>query len=365
MASDFLTRYRALDVIGSGSFGIIRKVCRRSDGLIFALKELNFTRMSTKDRKQVVAEVNILKELQHRNIVRYHDRYVDDSSETLYILMEYCGGGDLSNIIKQAVKQKRHIPEATVWRYLREILSALNYCHNTDLKPENVFLDEANTVKLGDFGLSKALVHAEFATTYSGTPIYMSPELVRGIAYNSKSDIWSLGCVIYELCCLKPLFGGARTHSELSSWIWSLRMPQLPGRYSQTLHDVIESMLSLNPEMRPSARQLLQQGSLEVVFKLLDTIKYHEVNLQSRERDKTALNKTNSELAKRIQQKTAEIESLHKQYQSQLQTQYDEAREATNLQISGLLQRKEAEIILIHENHRSQLMTQYQMGQEA
>ncbi|KAJ7805905.1 kinase-like domain-containing protein, partial [Mycena olivaceomarginata] len=298
MASDFLTRYRALDVIGSGSFGIIRKVCRRSDGLIFALKELNFTRMSTQDRKQVVAEVNILKELQHRNIVRYHDRYVDDSSETLYILMEYCGGGDLSNIIKQAVRQKRHIPEATVWRYLREILSALNYCHNTgehrrpensgnenetrrkqimhrDLKPENgtgfriVFLDEANTVKLGDFGLSKALAHSEFATTYSGTPIYMSPELVRGIAYNSKSDIWSLGCVIYELCCLKPLFGGARTHSELSSWIWqirSLRMPQLPGRYSQTLHDVIESMLSLNPEMRPSAGQLLQQGSLEVII---------------------------------------------------------------------------------------------------
>jgi serine/threonine protein kinase len=97
-----------------------------------------------------------------------------------------------------------------------------------------VFLDEANTVKLGDFGLSKALAQTSFANTYVGvylpslslaifspltisqTPYYMSPELMQEKAYDSKSDIWSLGCLIYELCALKPPFHEAKTHSELS-----------------------------------------------------------------------------------------------------------------------------------------------------
>ena len=83
-----------------------------------------------------------------------------------------------------------------------------------------VFLDESNTVKLGDFGLSKALSsHTFFAQTYVGTPYYMSPELMQEKSYDSKSDIWSLGCLIYELCALKPPFHEAKTHSELSIFI--------------------------------------------------------------------------------------------------------------------------------------------------
>ncbi|KAF6750271.1 kinase-like domain-containing protein [Ephemerocybe angulata] len=284
----WLEQYDPLDVIGNGSFGIIRKVRRKADGLIFARKELNFERMSERDRKQIVAEVNILKDLHHEHIVGYHDRFVDRDAGILYILMEYCGGGDLSSVIKQATKTNRPISEDTIWNYFMQILLALHHCHHPhghgrsssgsgsgvvegdggggggagrrpqilhrDLKPDNVFLDEQNNVKLGDFGLSKALAQASFENTYVGTPYYMSPELMQEKAYDSKSDIWSLGCLIYELCALKPPFHEAKTHSELSILIRNGRIPPLPRGYSQSLFGVIKAMLNLN--VRPFSFRL-------------------------------------------------------------------------------------------------------------
>ena len=144
-----------------------------------------------------------------------------------------------------------------------------------------MFLDDNNSVKLGDFGLSKALPQASFANTYVGvrvmifssyptptqiwryqTPYYMSPELMQEKAYDSKSDIWSLGCLIYELCALKPPFHEAKTHAELSIFIRCVRLdaplgmykssfrngriPPLPRGYSQTLSSVIKAMMNLN-----------------------------------------------------------------------------------------------------------------------
>ncbi|KAF9037295.1 kinase-like protein [Hymenopellis radicata] len=294
-SSSFLDQYDPLDIIGNGSFGIIRKVRRKSDGIIFARKELDFERMNERDRKQIVAEVNILKDLHHDHIVRYHDRHVDRDAGILYILMEYCGGGDLSNVIKQALKHNRPIPEDTVWNYFMQILLALQHCHHPngsghgrtnstgsdtndphrraqilhrDLKPDNVFLDENNTVKLGDFGLSKALPKRALPIpTLEYTPYYMSPELMQEKAYDAKSDIWSLGCLIYELCALRPPFHEAKTHTELSILIRNGRIPPLPKGYSQSLTAVIKSMLNLNPAMRPSTVQLLQHERLELVFK--------------------------------------------------------------------------------------------------
>ncbi|TFK62958.1 kinase-like protein [Pluteus cervinus] len=358
--SAFFDLYDPLDIIGNGSFGIIRKVRRKTDGMIFARKELNFEKMSDRDRKQIVAEVNILKDLHHDNIVRYHDRHVDKEKGILYILMEYCGGGDLSGIIKQAGKQGQLLPEDTIWNYFLQILLALHQCHHPngngrsgsgvglgddgkdrraqilhrDLKPDNVFLDENNMVKLGDFGLSKALPHASFANTYVGTPYYMSPELMQEKAYDSKSDIWSLGCLIYELCALKPPFHEAKTHAELSIFIRNGRIPPLPRGYSQALSAVIKSMLNINPAMRPSAAQLLQHERLELVYKvnetekMLTTVKLHKTNLATRDRElairEAAVAEKEQQILSVIGQKDGEINALQLlvgQLQLQLQEQ--------------------------------------------
>ncbi|KDQ07198.1 hypothetical protein BOTBODRAFT_120406 [Botryobasidium botryosum FD-172 SS1] len=303
-SSSMLQDYEPLDVIGNGSFGIIRKVRRKSDGKIFARKELNFERMTERDRKQIVCEVNILKELNHEHIVRYMDRYVDRDNGVLYILMEFCGGGDLSNILKSARKTNTPLSEDTVWNYFAQILLALHHCHfpnakppgsstsvdgvigeqpstnkrrqqilHRDLKPDNVFLGCDNSIKLGDFGLSKQLGQATLANTYVGTPYYMSPELMSDKSYDSKSDIWSLGCLIYELCALNPPFHEAKTHSELAIMIRSGRIPPLPKGYSSVLSNLIKSMLNLNPAMRPSVQLLLQNERITFALKMIETEK--------------------------------------------------------------------------------------------
>ncbi|KAH7921052.1 kinase-like protein [Leucogyrophana mollusca] len=377
-----LDLYEPLDVIGNGSFGIIRKVRRKSDGLIYARKELNFERMSERDRKQIVAEVNILKDLHHEHIVRYHDRHVDRDAGILYILMEYCGGGDLSTVIKQAQRHNRPVPEDTIWSYFMQILLALHHCHHPsshgrtgsgssdndgkdkrpqilhrDLKPDNVFLDESNTVKLGDFGLSKALAQASFANTYVGTPYYMSPELMQEKAYDSKSDIWSLGCLIYELCALKPPFHEAKTHAELSIFIRNGRIPPLPRGYSQALSSVIKSMLSLNPAMRPSAAQLLQHERLELVFKvsetekMLSTVKTHKAAIVAKEREVSAregaLAERENRLAALVVEKDSEISRLHgllTQSQAHIETRIREAISKREEDLRVAVMKREEEV---------------------
>ncbi|KAF9467165.1 kinase-like domain-containing protein [Collybia nuda] len=384
MSTPFLDQYDPLDIIGNGSFGIIRKVRRKADGLVFARKELNFERMSERDRKQIVAEVNILKDLHHDNIVRYHDRYVDREAGILYILMEYCGGGDLSTVIKQATKHNRPISEDTIWNYFLQILQALHHCHHPnghgrsgsgtsvgggtlevdgserrpqilhrDLKPDNVFLDEANMVKLGDFGLSKALAQTSFANTYVGTPYYMSPELMQEKSYDSKSDIWSLGCLIYELCALKPPFHEAKTHSELSICIRNGRIPPLPRGYSQALSGVIKAMLNLNPAMRPSAAQLLQHERIELVFKVAETekmlsaVKSHKAIVTAREREvlarEAAILEKERELAAVISNKDSDISALQ-HIVSQFQQQEQHSQQDVEVTIKVAVARREEEL---------------------
>ncbi|KAF8649447.1 hypothetical protein AX16_005794 [Volvariella volvacea WC 439] len=374
MATSFLDAYEPLDIIGNGSFGIIRKARRKADGKIFAQKELNFERMSDRDKKQIVAEVNILKDLNHEHIVRYHDRYVAKEAGILYIIMEYCGGGDLSGVIKQAAKHNRPIPEDTIWNYFMQLLLALQYCHHPgsssgkggtegecrrpqilhrDLKPDNVFLDESNTVKLGDFGLSKALPQASFANTYVGTPYYMSPELMQEKSYDSKSDIWSLGCLIYELCALKPPFHEAKTHAELSMLIRTGRIPPLPRGYSTALTSVIKSMLNLNPAMRPSATQLLQHERLELAFKvsetekLLATVKNHKRTMTTKEREliarEAALLEKEQQLYNIVSQKDAEIANLQ-QVVSQLQQQKLITQHDLEVAVKTAIARREEEL---------------------
>ncbi|TEB21539.1 kinase-like protein [Coprinellus micaceus] len=379
-AAHFLEQYEPLDVIGNGSFGIIRKVRRKADGMVFARKELNFERMSERDRKQIVAEVNILKDLHHEHIVGYHDRFVDRDAGILYILMEYCGGGDLSSVIKQAAKSGRGIPEESIWAYFMQILKALVHCHHPnggyghrrtgsnggqgddatrrpqilhrDLKPDNVFLDEAHNVKLGDFGLSKALAQASFANTYVGTPYYMSPELMQEKAYDSKSDIWSLGCLIYELCALKPPFHEAKTHSELSILIRNGRIPPLPRGYSQGLFGVIKAMLNLNPAMRPSAAQLLQHERLDLALKMSETekmlaqLKAHKTTIVQREREVThreqSLARKEGDLTALIARKDQDIAQLQ-----QLVTQLQSIKLLLDSAVKSAVGRREEELRIL------------------
>ncbi|KNZ62442.1 NEK protein kinase [Puccinia sorghi] len=285
------TQFEPLDIIGTGSFGIIRKVKRCSDGLILARKELNYGRMDERDLRQLGEEVNILQNLRgNEHIVKYFERYVDKQNFMLYILMEYCSQGDLAGVISRCRRDQVHLSEDTIWSYLAQITTALADCHSAevsedggkkkpiilhrDIKPENVFLNHFGLVKLGDFGLSKAMEMAAFTNTYVGTPYYMSPELINGQQYDVKSDIWALGCLIYELCAWHPPFHQAQTQPELAKLIREGKIPNLPRGYSSQLTALIKSMLRQDPKLRPDAKTILMVEQVKHQTRVLEVHRY-------------------------------------------------------------------------------------------
>ncbi|MCJ1475436.1 G2-specific serine/threonine protein kinase [Lambiella insularis] len=283
-------KYEVLEKIGHGSFGIIHKVRRKSDNKEMCRKEISYIRMSQKEREQLHAEFSILNSLRHPNIVAYFHREHLKPTQELHIYMEYCDGGDLSKVIKSLIAKNQFAEEEYVWSIFAQLVTALYRCHygvdppevgknfmgpanNTrptglrlknqvmilhrDLKPENVFLGTDNAVKLGDFGLSKLMQSHDFASTYVGTPFYMSPEICAAERYTLHSDIWSLGCIMYELCARQPPFN-AKTHLHLVQKIREGRFDPIPHVYSPELQNVIKSCLKTNPLHRPDTASLLQ-----------------------------------------------------------------------------------------------------------
>ncbi|CAG5123695.1 unnamed protein product [Candidula unifasciata] len=261
-----LDDFEVISTIGTGSYGTCKKIRRKKDGKIMVWKEMEYGTMTESEKQMLVSEVNLLRELRHQHIVRYHDRIIDRSRAIIYIIMEYCQGGDLDTIIVQNRKEGTHVPEDFAWKILIQTTLALKECHqrkngkavlHRDLKPANVFLDAESNVKLGDFGLARVLHHeSSFAKTYVGTPYYMSPELVNNQSYNEKSDIWSLGCMLYELCALVPPFT-ASNQSELNRKIRTGDFPRIPSQYSLELDLIIRKMIQVEVIRRPNIDAIL------------------------------------------------------------------------------------------------------------
>ncbi|KAJ0061146.1 hypothetical protein NL108_008828, partial [Boleophthalmus pectinirostris] len=235
---------------------------------ILVWKELDYGAMGESEKQMLVSEVNLLRELKHPNIVRYYDRIIDRSNTTLYIVMEHCEGGDLASLISRCIRDRHHLDEAFILRVMAQLTLALRECHrrsdgratvlHRDLKPANIFLDSKHNVKLGDFGLARILNHdTSFAKTFVGTPYYMSPEQMNRMSYNEKSDIWSLGCLLYELCALSPPFT-AFNQKELTEKIREGRFRRIPYRYSEELNSLLCKMLHLKDYLRPSVESILQ-----------------------------------------------------------------------------------------------------------
>ena len=260
-----MENYEFVCQIGKGNFGRISKIIRKSDKKTLIWKELDYGQMSEKEKEQIVSEVNILRELKHPNIVRYYDRIIDKKHSRIYIIMEYCEGGDLNQLIKRCKKTGEFIAEDIIWKIFTQVLLAIHVIHNhkegkilhRDIKPSNIFLDKDNNVKLGDFGLSRELSdQSKFAYSHVGTPYYMSPEQIDETKYNEKSDIWSLGCFLYELTTFHPPFE-AKNQIMLAMRIKSGKVEKINKRYSEELWRVITWMLTVNSNERPSSEDLL------------------------------------------------------------------------------------------------------------
>ena len=258
-----MDKYEVIGEIGKGSFGSISKIIRKNDKQILIWKELKYEGIPDEEKKLIANEINLLREMDHPNIVKQYGTINDYKNSKLYIVMEYCDGGDLAKFIMKNKLSKKLIDEKLIWNILIQILKALDYIHNKkkilhrDIKPSNIFFDKNFNFKLGDFGLSKRFYN-EYSKTFIGTPLYLSPEVLELKPYNVKSDIWAFGCTLYELATFVRPYEASNINFLLGKIKNGL--PQRINRtYSDQLWNMISKMLTYDYNKRPSSLELIEE----------------------------------------------------------------------------------------------------------
>ncbi|KOO27543.1 nek4 protein [Chrysochromulina tobinii] len=259
--------YQELNCIGRGTQGSVYTVRHLEESVTYVLKRMHIA--ESEQRRAALLEAETLQRLQHPGVVGYRDTFVD--GEYLSLVMEYCEGGDLASRI--AANRDRPFAEEQILQWVAQLALALHHVHergvlHRDLKTQNVFLTAAGQIKLGDFGIAKQIAPQSAPTlsgaltaTCVGTPYYMSPELFRGEAYGGKSDAWALGCVLFELVARRRAFQSPNLNS-LSVKVMRGEHGPLPPCYSSSLHDLVRSLLAVQPSNRPSISSLLSHPML-------------------------------------------------------------------------------------------------------
>ena len=261
--------------LGKGAFGSVSIVKRKEDQQIYAMKRVKIINLGKKEKDNSFNEVRLLASLDHKNIIGYKEAFYDEKTSTLNIVMEYADDGDLSSKIKNMLKRKLHFEENTIWSILIQILEGLNYLHKSriihrDLKSANIFLTKKGIVKIGDLNVS-IIAKKNLAVTQTGTPYYAAPEVWENETYNNKCDIWSVGCITYEMATLHVPFRGTSIH-QLYKNIMKGKYTEIPNLYSNDLKNIIRLILCLDPLKRPSANDLLNNEIIKKKIKEIGII---------------------------------------------------------------------------------------------
>eukprot|EP00665_Eupelagonemidae_sp_cell47_P009560 gene9561-3499_t len=252
-------KYKTEKIIGRGSFGTAYLVRSQADSRLYVMKRLALEQLGTKEKDEALNECKVLQKLRHHpNVIRWHEHYIDDGR--LCIVMDYADGGDLAQRIEAQAATKSKFAEEQVLDWFVQICLALKHAHglhvlHRDLKPQNIFLTRKNFVRLGDFGISKVLSSTmSVAMTCVGTPLYLAPELCEGQTYGAKSDVWSLGAILFEMCALSPPFT-ANTMPALVMRICADEPPPLPPPFSSQLRELSARLLLKKPDERPCVNE--------------------------------------------------------------------------------------------------------------
>ncbi|KAF1833341.1 hypothetical protein BDW02DRAFT_599138 [Decorospora gaudefroyi] len=243
------------DCLGKGAFGSVYRALNWGTGETVAIKQVRLENLGAADLKNMEMEIDLLKNLNHANIVKYHG-FVR-SSESLYIILEYCENGSLHSICKNFGK----FPENLVALYMSQVLHGLLYLHeqgviHRDIKGANILTTKEGLVKLADFGVATKQSGLDQSSVV-GTPYWMAPEVIELSGATTSSDIWSVGCTVIELIQGKPPYHKLQPMQALFR-IVNDEHPPIPGSASPLLREFLMECFQKNPTLRISAKRLLK-----------------------------------------------------------------------------------------------------------
>uniref|UniRef100_A0A7S0RG92 non-specific serine/threonine protein kinase n=1 Tax=Chlamydomonas leiostraca TaxID=1034604 RepID=A0A7S0RG92_9CHLO len=259
-----LADYQLHQLIGRGKYSQVYAATHIPTGMQVAMKKVAiFDMMDPQARVDCLKEVKILQSLEHPNIVKCYNSFIQDNE--LVIILEWAEAGDLGHLLRERAAAGSGFEPGQVWSFFSQICHAMKHMHDRrmmhrDLKPGNIFVAADGSLKLGDLGLSRYFSSRTLqAVTTVGTPYYMSPECIRGTPYDFSSDVWSLGCLLYELVALRnPFYKENQSLYALGKHITSCTYDPLPGAVPQPLRDLVTAMLQPQPQQRPTVAQLVQ-----------------------------------------------------------------------------------------------------------
>lgn len=251
-------KYQILKELGSGSWGKVYLVTYNQQYMV--MKEVSTKRMDKKSRSLIQQEIEILQSFNSPYVVKYIEGFVLD--DKVRLIQEYCSKGDLEQQINIQKKTKTYFYQKVVLYYFKCMVLGLNHVHSKrvihrDLKPANIFLNEKYECLIGDFGVAKPVSEHVEARTTIGSPLYMAPEIYLSKPYDNKVDIWGLGCILHQLCCLHPPFFGNDMMSLVSN-INHLIQKRIPKYFNPKIQKIIDQMLEKDPTKRPSTDMILK-----------------------------------------------------------------------------------------------------------
>ena len=294
--------FEIIKQIGSGAFSTVSLVKRKQDGTIYALKRVELSKMKQNERDNSLNEIRLLASVNHVNIIAYKESFYEESSNTLNIILEYADGGDLQSKISEHKNIKKYFNEKTIWSIFIQMIYGIKELHDRniihrDLKSANIFLMKNGICKLGDLNVSKE-AKSGLLKTQTGTPYFASPEVWGGKPYGLKSDIWSLGCILYQMAALKMPFQGSN-FKEVYNNVSKCKYQPLPNIYSKELDLIISKLLQIDPEKRPNCQEILEDPIvIEKIKYLFKTNIYNGDNNEEKNIIKNNIDESNDIIAK-------------------------------------------------------------------
>ena len=283
--------YKLLKILKKNDISIVYLATRDNTSFKYAVKRVNLKKINEEKTKDLENDCNFYLDFNSKFILKLYNAYQGDDDD-FNIITEYCDGGFLSDFLHQTKKEKKTlIKEDLIWKIFIQISLGLHEIHSKNiihrnLKPETILLFKDFTVKIKNFKSAKKL-NSEFTKTFIGSPYYISPEMYEKKPYNKKTDIWSLGVILYEMCMLNKPFK-ANSEEELKKKVIKEKYKPIDTKYSKELVNMVNMLLVKNPEKRPSIDEIIQNYVFIGKAKLYNLFTYIKImNLDNPKENKS------------------------------------------------------------------------------